>query len=134
MSETPLRRWSVVRVDLGQTGVSELRGHEQACIRPAIIVSNEAFNRHSGLFTIVPLTTEKEYRPPRPHEVALPAGTAGLPSASIALPHQIRTVSALRIKPPLYGRLTDKGLRRALANMILLHLGLNDLETLAFEQ
>lgn len=134
MSETPLRRWSVVRVELGQTGVSDLRGHEQAGIRPALIVSNEAFNRHSGLFTIVPLTSEKEYRPARPHELALPAGTAGLPYASIALPHQICTISALRVKPPLYGRLLDKELRRALADQILLHLGFNDLEALEFEQ
>ncbi|GEM_PF-262794 len=134
MSETPLRRWSVIRVDFGQIGVSDLRGHEQAGIRPAIIISNEAFNRHSGLFTIVPLTSEKEYRPARPNEVALPAGTAGVPYASIALPHHIRTISALRVKPPLYGRLIDKELRRALANQVLLHLRLNDLEVLELEQ
>ena len=134
MSEPPLRRWSVVRVDLGQTGASDLRGHEQAGIRPAIIVSNEAFNRHSGLFTIVPLTTEKEYRPARPTEVALPVGTAGLPHASIALPQQIRTISALRVKPPLYGRLIDRDLRQMLANQILLHFGLDDLEMLEFEK
>jgi mRNA-degrading endonuclease toxin of MazEF toxin-antitoxin module len=62
MGEMPLQRWSVVWVDFGQTGVSDLRGHEQVGIRPALIISNEAFNRHSGLFTIIPLTTEKEYR------------------------------------------------------------------------
>lgn len=134
MSETPRRRWSVVRVDLGQTGVSDVRRHEQAGIRPAIIISNEAFNRHSRLLTIVPLTSEKENRPARPNEVALPAGTAGLPYASIALPHQIRTISALRVKPPLYGRLIDKEVRRALANQILLHLGLGNLEMLEFEE
>lgn len=134
MSETPHRRWAVVRVDFGQVGVSDLRGHEQAGIRPAIIVSNEAFNRHSGLFTIVPLTSEKEYRPARPNEVALPAGTAGLPFSSIALPHQIRTISALRVKPPLYGRLVDKDIRCALAKQLLLHLGLEDLDALQFEQ
>ncbi|HEX6778750.1 MAG TPA: type II toxin-antitoxin system PemK/MazF family toxin [Ktedonobacterales bacterium] len=134
MSETPQRRWSVVRVDFGQVSVSDVRGHEQAGIRPAIIVSNEGFNRHSGLFTIVPLTSEKEYRPARPNEIALPAGTAGLPFSSIALPHQIRTISALRVKPPLYGRLADKDVRRALAKQLLLHLGLEDLEALQFEQ
>jgi mRNA interferase MazF len=133
MSETPQRRWSVVRVDFGQAGASDLRGHEQAGIRPAIIVSNEAFNQHSGLFTVVPVTSEKEYRPARPTEVALPAGTAGLPYASIALPHHLRTISALRVKPPLYGRILDKAVRRALANQLLLHLGLESLESLDFE-
>ncbi len=97
-------------------------------------MSNEAFNRHSGLFTVVPLTTEKEYRLARPTEVALPAGTAGLPHDSIALPQQIRTISALRVKPPLYGPLIDKDLRQTLANQILLHLGLDDLEMLEFEK
>lgn len=133
MSETR-RRWSVVRVDFGQVGVSDLRGHEQAGIRPAIIVSNEAFNQQSGLFTVVPLTSEKEYRPARPNEVLLPAGMAGLPYPSIAVPHQLRTLSALRVKPPLYGRLLDKELRLALANQILRHLGLKNLETLEFEE
>jgi mRNA interferase MazF len=133
MSEPPLRRWSVVRVDLGQTGVTDLRGHEQAGTRPAIIVSNEAFNRHSGLFTVVPLTTEKEHRSARSNELPLPAGTAGIPYASIALPHHLRTLSALRVKPPLYGRILDKTLRRAIAEQILLHLGLEQIESLDFE-
>jgi mRNA interferase MazF len=123
----------VVRVDLGQTGVTDLRGHEQAGIRPAIIVSNEAFNRHSGLFTVVPLTTEKEHRPARPNEVLLPTGTGGVPYTSIALPHQIRTLPALRVKPPLYGRILDKSLRLALAQQVLVHLGLEQLENLNFE-
>jgi hypothetical protein len=38
------------------------------------------------------------------------------------------------VKPPLYGRLIDKGLRRVLAGQILLHLGLDNLEALEFEQ
>jgi len=59
---------------------------------------------HSGL-------APKPGRPPHPFEVFLPAGAAGNPVDSIILPHQIRTISAGRLRQR-YGQLNDTALRR----------------------
>lgn len=115
------QRWSLVEADLG-----EPRGHEQGLRRPALIVSNEAFNRTSGLLTVLPVTSVKPGRSPRPFEVLLPVGAAGNPSDSIILPHQIRTISAGRLER-LHGRLSDPALRREVAEKILRHLEFLDL-------
>lgn len=46
-------------------------GHEQAGIRPALVISPKAYNRKVGLALFCPITTQiKGY----PFEVALPAG------------------------------------------------------------
>ena len=115
------RRWSLVETDLGDPV-----GHEQGFRRPVLIVSNEAFNRASGLITVLPVTSVKPGRPLQPFEVFLPAGAAGNPVDSIVLPHQIRTISAGRLRQR-YGRLSDTALRRDVAEKVLGHLGLSDL-------
>lgn len=115
------RRWSLVEADLGQP-----LGHEQGLRRPVLIVSNEAFNRTSGLLTVLPVTSVKPGRSPEPFEVFLPAGAAGNPADSIVLPHQIRTISAGRLHR-LYGRVTDPSLRREVAEKMLRHLEFLDL-------
>jgi mRNA interferase MazF len=110
------RRWSLVEADLG-----EAVGHEQALRRPVLIVSNEAFNRTSGLLTVLPVTSVKPGRSPHPFEILLPVGAAGNPLDSIILPHQIRTISAGRLQR-VYGRLGDPSLRREVAEKVLRHL------------
>jgi len=101
-------------------------GHEQGFRRPVLIVSNEAFNRVSGLLTVLPVTSVKPGRSARPFEVLLPADAAGNPADSVILPHQIRTISAARLRQR-YGRLTDPALRREVAEKVLGHLGFGDL-------
>lgn len=115
------RRWALVEADLG-----EPVGHEQALRRPVLIVSNEAFNRTSGLLTVVPVTSVKPGRSAHPFEVFLPAAAAGNPVDSIILPHQIRTISAGRLQR-VYGRLSDPSLRREVAEKVLRHLEFIDL-------
>ena len=88
--------------------------------------SNEAFNRASGLLTVLPVTSVKPGRSPHPFEVFLPAGAAGNPVDSIILPHQIRTISAGRLRQR-YGQLNDTALRREVAERVLGHLGFSDL-------
>lgn len=115
------RRWSLLEADLGSPV-----GHEQALRRPVLVVSNEGFNRTAGLLTVVPLTSVKPGRTAREFEILIPTGSAGNPTDSIALPHQIRTISATRVQR-LYGRLTDPVLRREIAEKILRHLDFLDL-------
>jgi len=46
-------------------------GHEQRGRRPALVVSNELFNRHTGLCIACPITnTRRDY----PFHVTIPAG------------------------------------------------------------
>lgn len=120
-------RWSVWRANLDPTS-----GHEQSGFRPVLIISNEAFNRRSGLVTVLPLTTAR--RPVQPWEVFVAADACGLPSDSIALPHQIRTIAAHRLQAPAYGRISQVSLRRAIAEKVLSHCGFSDLTRLELEE
>lgn len=120
-------RWALIEVDLGSGS-----GHEQRGVRPALVLSNEEFNQVTGLLTVLPTTSLKPGRRLYPHEVLLPAGAAGNTVDSLVLPSQIRTISAFRAKR-LLGRLQDPALRRAIAEAVLNHLDLLDLDTLAEE-
>ena len=97
-----------------------------------LVISNEIFNRKSGLVTVIPLTTAR--RPLHPWEVLIPAESCGLPADSIALPHQIRTISLDRLKVPAYGRILDAPLRRSIAAKFLSHCGFTDLSRLELEE
>jgi mRNA interferase MazF len=61
-------------------------GHEQAGVRPAVVLSPRAYNERSSLILVVPVTRQiKGY----PFEVVLPAG---LPIAGAVLSDQIKSV------------------------------------------
>jgi mRNA interferase MazF len=71
-------------------------GHEQAGIRPCMIVSDELFNTSAaGLVTVLPMTTlVKKY----PNRIDVGATeTNGLPQDSQVLVDQIRTVCTSRL-------------------------------------
>lgn len=113
------RRWDLVRVDL-----EPREGSEQGGTRPALVVSNDGFNRHFPLVTVLPLTgLERKRRRVYAFEVLLPAGAAGNPRASVVMPHQVRTVSRSRITETL-GSLDDPDLRDAVEERMLDHLGI----------
>src|SRR5438105_4808780 len=89
----PVRRWDVFWADL-----EPAVGHEQkGPSRPVIVVSNDGFNAAPfRLVTVVPSTKrEGKLRSVYPFEVELPKGTLTSGHASIVMPHQIRTISAL---------------------------------------
>jgi mRNA interferase MazF len=112
------RRWDLFLVDLGPGS-----GREQAGVRPALVVSNDGFNRHFALTTILPLTKrEGKRRPVFSFEVVLPARAAGNEVESIVMPHQVRSVSRDRMLRRL-GRLTAPNLRTEIEGRLLDHLG-----------
>ncbi len=113
------RRW-----DLGWTDLDPSVGHEQAGRRPVLVLSNDAISRSIGLVAIVPLTTWKKGRRIYPTEVLLPPETTLLPAASLALCHQVRTVSARRLSPA-EGRLEDEKLRADIERAVRLWLSLD---------
>lgn len=113
------RRWDLVLVDLGASVGSEQRG-----ARPALVVSNDAFNRHFPLATVLPLTKRAgKRRRVYAFEVVLPAGAAANDVESIVKPHHLRTISGARILRRI-GRLTDSELRADIETRILDHLAI----------
>ncbi len=61
-------------------------GHEQAGVRPAVVLSPQTYNERSSLIVVVPVTRQiKGY----PFEVVLPAG---LPVSGAVLSDQIKSV------------------------------------------
>jgi mRNA interferase MazF len=99
-------------------------GTEQAGRRPVLIVSGDHANASFGTVTIVPLTKlEGKGRSPAFFEVELPQGTVPNGLTSLALPHQIRSISKTRLLKWI-GILDADEARRAMENGILDHLGI----------
>jgi len=110
----PVLQWSVYEANLDPVTGAEQKGN-----RPVIIVSNEEFNQVMPNISVLPLTSTK--RRLYPSEVFLPAGTAEQPLDSIAMAHQIRTISKQRIGK-LLGHLSDIKYRSEINEAIKEHL------------
>jgi mRNA interferase MazF len=88
------RRGEVWWIDL-----DPVRGHEQGRRRPGMVVSVDEFNALAhGLTWIVPITTRLQRHS---FAVALSPPEGGLPKPSVALCHQLRTVSIDRLQQPM---------------------------------
>ncbi len=113
-------RWEIYWVDLEPRVGSEQGGAR----RPALVLSNDGFNSHFEVVTVVPLT-KREGRQRRVYdfEVLLSADVVGTGFGSIVMPHQIRTTSKLRLLERI-GILTDEALRLEIENRLLEHLGI----------
>ena len=73
------------------------RGSEQAGIRPAVIVSRDAINRHSPVVVICPLTDASHVKRLYPSDVLIQAPEGGLKVDSVVLTLQVRAVSKDRL-------------------------------------
>lgn len=121
MNPDEVRRWEVYRAYLDPAVGNEQAGKA----RPVMIVSNDGFNKNSGVVTAIPLTRQAgKSRLPYPYEVLLPERVAGNPVASIAMPHQLRSISKQRLLSRL-GVLTDPLLQEEIENRLLEHLGID---------
>ncbi len=112
-------QWQVVRVDF-----NPVQGSEQAGVRPSIIVSSDEVNAALSIVSVIPLTTRKSQRRTYPTEAIVPAGEGGLPSESVALAHQIRTISKTRLLGS-YGTVTDEATRENVRTALRVHLDLD---------
>ena len=124
MAETPdggrIHRWDLYWVDLEPVVGSEQGGTR----RPGLILSNDEFNEHFPIVTVIPLTgTRHKRRRVYPFEVILERGSAGNSEDSIAMPQQIRTVSKTRLRGRM-GRLTARHLQAEIERRVLEHLGI----------
>jgi mRNA interferase MazF len=117
----PVARWDIFWADL-----NEVVGREQAGNRrPVVIVSNDALNRSPlQLVAAIPLTSlEGKTRHFLPTEIPLPTGTVEPGITPIAVTHQVRTISKLRLIAPA-GRLEKALIRERIEDAILAHFGI----------
>lgn len=115
-----VHRWDMYWADLEPGVGSEQKGER----RPVIVVSNDGFNSSFPVVTIVSATkAEGKRRKPYAFEVLLPEGTITARHASIVMPHQVRTISKMRLLERV-GTLDDKDLCEAIENRLLEHLGI----------
>ncbi len=112
-------QWHVYVASLDPTQGSEQRGK-----RPVLVISREQINQLLPVVNVIPLTSRKSTtRTIYPNEALLPAGTAGLKVASIALCYQIRTLDKTRLEADL-GELTDQSIRQRIVEAINFQLDL----------
>jgi len=116
----PVHRWDVFWADL-EPGV----GHEQkGAHRPVIVVSNDGFNDHFRMATVVPTTKlDGKRRKVYAFEVLLPKGTLTADHASIVMPHQVRSISSMRLVEKI-GALHDARQQAEIESRLLEHLGI----------
>lgn len=84
-------------------------GHEQRGRRPALIVSNSLFNRHTGMAIAIPLTSTD-----RGYPFHVPVGD-GLPVTGFAMVEQVRSTDFRARRAKRIGRAPEALLNEVLA-------------------
>lgn len=84
----------ILRGDIRWADLNPTRGHEQAGLRPVLVLSHDVFNERSGTVIAIALTSQKQ-RAGFP--LTLELKTKNLPKRSWVKISQIRTLSTERI-------------------------------------
>ncbi len=79
------RSWVPRSAEIIQIDFNPIRGHEQANLRPAIVLSPQGYNDKTGLLVCVPCTRTIRHNP---FEVSI----RSLPQPGVALADQLRTL------------------------------------------
>ena len=111
-------QWSVWLVELGP-----VIGSEQAGRRPVVIISRESANLLLPVVTAIPLTSRKPGRKIYPNEALIPEGVGNISRESVAMGHQLRTISRRRLARRI-GRLDDLSVREAIREALRIQLEL----------
>ncbi len=85
-------QWNIFWADL-----NPIKGSEQAGTRPVLVISEEAVNQALPVVTVICLTAWRQGRKIYPVEVMLESEESHLPRPSIAMAHQIRSISKERL-------------------------------------
>ena len=106
----------ILRGEIRWADLSPTRGHEQAGLRPVLILSHDIFNERSGTVIAVAITSQPQ-RAGFP--LTLELKTGDMPKQSWVKVSQIRTLSVERI-----GKLIGRASQEELAQVIE---GLNEI-------
>jgi mRNA interferase MazF len=111
-------QWSVYWAQL-----DPIQGDEQAGLRPVLVISVDEVNSNIPIVSVLPLTSLKLNRYIYPIETLLPTSETGLPKDSVAMAHQIRTISIIRLKGKC-GEIKSHHLREQVKNSLKIYLDL----------
>jgi mRNA interferase MazF len=103
----------ILRGDIRWADLNPTRGHEQAGMRPVLILSHDVFNERSGTVIAIAITSQPQ-KAGFPLSLELKSGD--LPKRSWAKISQIRTLSTERIGQTL-GKVTQEELAHVLEGL-----------------
>ena len=103
----------ILRGEIRWADLNPVRGHEQAGLRPVLILSHDVFNEHSGTVIAMALTSQPQ-RASFP--LTLELKTEKLPKRSWVKISQIRTLSVERIGMKL-GRVSPEELAQVVEGL-----------------
>ena len=103
----------ILRGEIRWADLSPARGHEQAGLRPVLVLSHDVFNERSGTAIVVAITSQPQ-RAGFP--LTLELKTGDLPKRSWAKIGQIRTLSSERIGEPV-GKLSPEELSQVIEGL-----------------
>lgn len=103
----------ILRGEIRWADLNPVRGHEQAGLRPVLILSHDVFNERSGTVIAVAITSQPQ-RAGFP--LTLELRTGNLPKQSWIKISQIRTLSAEKIGK-LLGRVSEEELNQVIEGL-----------------
>ncbi len=103
----------ILRGEIRWADLNPVRGHEQAGLRPVLILSHDVFNERSGTVIAVAITSQPQ-RAGFP--LTLELRTGNLPKQSWIKISQIRTLSTERIGK-LIGRISEEELNQVIEGL-----------------
>ena len=106
----------ILRGDIYWANLNPTVGHEQAGLRPVLILSRDVFNKHSGTVIAVAITSQPQKAG---FPLTLELSSTKLPKQSWVKISQIRTLSIKRLGKKI-GKTTDK-------ELVLVVEGLNEI-------
>ena len=113
---------SVKRGDIFYADLSPVVGSEQGGVRPVLIVQNDTGNKHSPTVIAAAITSQTGTAR-RPTHLTLASHSCGLPTDSVVLLEQIRTLDKKRLREHM-GKVDDQ-VRRRVDNAIAVSFGLS---------
>lgn len=96
----------ILRGEIWWADLNPVRGHEQAGVRPILVISHDIFNQRSGTVIALAITSQS---PTAGFPLTLEITTAALPKRSWVKISQIRTLSVERLSSRL-GAITPEEL------------------------
>ncbi len=97
----------ILRGDIFWANLNPTVGHEQAGLRPVLILSQNVFNKHSGTVIAIAITSQPQKAG---YPLSLELSSTKLPKKSWAKISQIRTLSIKRLGEKI-GKASEKELK-----------------------
>jgi len=97
----------ILRGDIFGANLNPTVGHEQAGLRPVLILSRDVFNKHSGTVIAIAITSQPQKAG---YPLSLELSSTKLPKKSWAKISQIRTLSIKRLGEKI-GKASEKELK-----------------------